>query len=137
MKKVLIVLAVVLSITIPATAFAVTSKSSVALNFRSLCGFGVNSANLTEQQKADLTDAMSKMIALKKDIINKMIQNGTLTKEQGAQMLQQIDAMVKYHTENGFSGGMMNGNFGNGMMNGNDGYGMMNGYGGGMGMMGR
>lgn len=71
--------------------------------------FGVNAANnatqpkhenmpakfdtskLTDTQKADLKAQLEKMIQLKKETVQKMIDNGSITKEQGDAMLNKLD----------------------------------------------
>lgn len=55
------------------------------------------------------------MMDLRKESINKMAAYGTITREQGDAAIQQIDAMIKYHQENGFTGGMGRGFGGRGM----------------------
>lgn len=118
MKKILIVITIAAALAIPVTAFAANSNSPAAVNTRSLCGIGVNASNLTEQQRADLTASINKMFDLKKETINKMIQNGTITKAQGDLALKRLEDMIKYHNTNEYSTGMMRGyGYGSGMMN--------------------
>jgi hypothetical protein len=127
MKKILIVITIVAALAIPVTAFAANSNSPAAANIRSFCGIGINASNLTEQQRADLTASINKMFDLKKETINKMIQDGTITKEQGELALNRLEDMIKYHNVNGYGPGMMR----SGMMRGYGyGSGMMNNYGG-------
>lgn len=116
MKRILIVIGIVLALAIPLTAFAATSDSPAAESIRGFCG--IDTSKLTDQQKADLNDQFKKMADLRKESINKMVANGTLTKEQGDAALKRIDDMIKYHEENGFTGG----------------FGMGKGFGGGRGM---
>ncbi|MDW7662570.1 MAG: DUF2680 domain-containing protein [Bacillota bacterium] len=80
---------------------------------------------MTEQQKTDLEESYADMIELKKEFINKMVNNGLMTEAQSEIQLERLDAMLEYHNDN--SGGMfnwmmsgygMNGNRSN-MMNGN------------------
>ena len=134
MKKTILLLAVAIAVTIPIAAFAATSDSPVAANIRNFCGIGINTSNLTDNQKADLDESYKKNIELRKETINKMVQDGLLTKEQGDLELKSLEDMVKYHTENGYGSGMMgsqmmNGyGYGKGMMGGNGGNRMMRGY---------
>jgi hypothetical protein len=131
MKKIFFVLAVVIAVSIPVAVFAATSDSKTAANIRGFCGIGINTSNLTEQQKTDLDDSFNKMIELRKETINKMVQDGLLTKEQGDSELKKLDEMIKYHNENGYSygSGMMGGcGSGRGMMGSYGGNGMMRGY---------
>lgn len=136
MRKLFFVLAVVIIVAIPIAAFAATSDSQAAANIRGFCGIGVNTSNLTDKQKADLDESFNKMIELRKETINKMVQDGLLTKEQGDLQLKQLEDMVKYHQENGsgYGFGMMGSRMmagdgsGRGMMDGYGGNGMMRGY---------
>lgn len=125
MKKIFLILAVVIIIAVPVTAFAATSDSPAAVTIRNFCGIGINTTNLTDKQKADLNESYNKMIELRKETINKMVLDGLLTREQGDLELKRLDDMVKYHNENGsvYGPGMM----GSQMMNGY-GRGMMRGY---------
>lgn len=128
MKKVFLILAVVIAVAVPVAAFAATSDSPAAVGIRSICGIGINTTNLTDEQKTDLDEFYNKMFELRKETINKMVQNGLLTKEQGDLELERLNDMIKYHNENGGYGrGMM----GSRRMNGY-GRGMKNGYGRGM-----
>lgn len=122
MKKTIIILSLILALALPVVAYGLTSDSQPAKDFRSFCGIGVDQSKLTEQQKTDLKDSFYKMIELRKETINKMVANGSITKEQGDLALKGIDDMVKYHNENGtgFGPGMMGaGGRGAGMMRGN------------------
>jgi len=57
--------------------------------------------NLTDAQKSDLEAQHAKMIALKKETIDIMVANGTITKEQGDKMLTNIDNVEKNRIEKG------------------------------------
>lgn len=103
MKKLFIVLSLVLAISVPLTAFAATSDTPVAQTFRSWCG--IDFSKLTDQQKTDLDDSFNAMMDLRKESINKMVDNGSITKEQGDAAIKSIDDMIKYRQENGFVGG--------------------------------
>ena len=104
MKKLFIVIGLIVALAIPMTAFAATSDSPAAQTFRSWCG--IDTSKLTDQQKSDLTDSYNEMMNLRKDSIKKMVENGTITKDQGDAAIKQIDDMIKYRQENGFTGGM-------------------------------
>lgn len=122
MKKVLLVLAAAIALSLPAGVYAVTSDSEAAQNVRNFCGFGVDASNLTEQQKSDLEESFNQMIEVRKGSINRMISNGLITKEEGALALERLNVMVQYHKGNGYGYGM-------GMMGGTrHGRGMMGGY---------
>jgi len=113
MKKLLIVIGLAVALMVPLTTFAAASDAPAAQAIRGLCG--IDTSNLTDQQKADLNEQSNKMIDLKKESINKMVANGTLTKEQGETAIKSIDDMIKYRQENGFTGGTMGGFGGHGM----------------------
>lgn len=101
----LIVVLVVLAI--PSVAYAATSDAPAAQAIRGFCGF--DTSKLTDQQNADLNDSYQKMMDLREESINKMVDNGTITKEQGDAALKRIDDMVKCGQENGTAAGCMGG----------------------------
>lgn len=117
MKKVLIVLTLILVIVLPTAVFA-APNNPVVQTIRGICG--IDTTKLTDAQKADLTEQFNKMIALRKETINKMVSNGTITQAQADLMQKNVDAMTTYRQQNGFVGGC----------------GVGNGFGGGRGMMG-
>jgi len=51
----------------------------------------VDTSKLNDTQKADLKAQLEKMIQLKKETVQKMIDNGSITKEQGDEMLKKLD----------------------------------------------
>lgn len=104
MKKLLIVISLILALAVPLTAFAATSDAPVAQAVRSFCG--IDTSKLTTAQKTDLTDQFKKQMDLKKETINIMVSNGTITKEQGIASIKNIDDTIKYRNDNGFTGGM-------------------------------
>jgi hypothetical protein len=92
-RKLIITLAVVVSITIPATVFAATS-STTTITVKSISGFfgfRVDTSKLTDAQKAEVSTYTQKLANLQKEFINKMVSNGTLTKEQGTEAIKRID----------------------------------------------
>ena len=101
----LIVVLVVLAI--PSVAYAATSDAPAAQAIRGFCGF--DTSELTDQQNADLNDSCQKMMDLREESINKMVENGTITKEQGDAALKGIDDKVKCGQENGTAAGCMGG----------------------------
>ena len=110
MKKIIIFCLVVAVLLIPLTAFAATSSSSAPANSSTPSATDkpqpkfakIDPSKLTDAQKKDLEDQQAKMIALQKETINKMVSNGTITKEQGDEMLARIDNMEKIRKEKGF-----------------------------------
>ena len=104
MKKLLIVISLIVALAVPLTAFAATSNAPAAQAIRGFCG--IDTSKMTTQQKTDLNDQFKKQMDLKKETINKMVSNGTITNEQGVAAIKSIDDMIKYRNDNGFTGGM-------------------------------
>ena len=116
MKKILIVCLVVAALLIPITAFAATNDADVSANSNSAIDGQIlkpkpmpkiDTSKLTDAQKKDLEDQHLKMIALKKETIDVMVANGTITSEQGDKMKANIDNREKIRKEKGivpFSG---------------------------------
>lgn len=91
-KKILIILAVVFTIAIPASVFGATSNP----NGKGLKGFvKIDPSKLNDKQKADVQEYSKKMADLKKEFINKMIANGSITKEEGTAAINRIDNAAK------------------------------------------
>jgi polyhydroxyalkanoate synthesis regulator phasin len=103
-KKVLIVLALIIVLAVPISVFAATSDAPVAKNIRGF--FGIDTSKLTDLQKADVKDFTQKSADLQKDFINKMVANGSMTKEQGDAEIKRIDDMLKNGTTDGFLPGL-------------------------------
>jgi pyruvate/2-oxoglutarate dehydrogenase complex dihydrolipoamide acyltransferase (E2) component len=109
MKKIVIFCIVIAVLLIPLTAFAATNSSSTPANSSTPSTTDkpqpkfakIDSSKLTDAQKKDLEDQHAKMIALQKETINKMVANGTITKEQGDEMLAKMDNMEKIRKEKG------------------------------------
>jgi hypothetical protein len=91
-KKLILSVAVASALIIPASALAATSDTAAAKTVRSF--FGIDTSKLTEKQKADVTDYTKKMADLQKEAINKMVSNGSMTKEQGDAAIKKIDDAV-------------------------------------------
>jgi len=88
-KTLLIILALIVVIAVPFSVFATTSDATAAKKVRGF--FGIDSSKLTDSQKADITDYSKKMADLQKEFINKMISNGSMTKEQGDAAIKRIE----------------------------------------------
>lgn len=126
MKKVLMILAVLLLVTVPVGVFAATSDSEAAENFRGYCGLGIDTSNLTEEQQADIDDSFNKMVELRKESIGKFVADGLMTQEQADEMLERLDEMIENRANGSY--GMMGGSGRSGMMGGFGHGGMMDGY---------
>jgi polyhydroxyalkanoate synthesis regulator phasin len=101
LKKLALSIAVASALIIPTSVFADTSDSPAAKTVRHF--FGIDTSTLNEQQKADVAEYTKKMAELQKETINKMVSNGSMTKEQGEAAIKKIDDAVA------------NGTFGTGM----------------------
>jgi hypothetical protein len=110
MKKILLGIVAAILIMAPLTAFAATSDAPAAQAIRSFCG--IDFSKLTDAQKTDLNDSFNKMMDLRKESINTMVEDGAITKEQGDAAIKRFDDMAKYREENGFAGGRMGGGIG-------------------------
>lgn len=97
-KKLVIFLVLAIIFAIPFSVFAATSDTQAAKAVRGFLGIDVSKLN--EQQKADVEEYSKKMADLKKEFINKMVENGSITKEKGDAAIEKIDEML----ENGLKG---------------------------------
>lgn len=130
MKKLGIVLATGIILSMPVAVYAATTNSqnensnseltenyrSVSQSYNGICGYGVQKSDLTEEQKADLDESFEQMMKVKREAIDKMIANGLMTKEEGAFAKEHLDEMSEYHEANNYDYGMgmMYGRHGNG-----------------------
>lgn len=118
-KKLLIIIAVLFVLTVPFTVFAATSDSAAAKQIRGF--FGFDYSKLNDAQKSVVSDYSKKMADLQKEFINKMVENGAMTKEQGDLEIARIDENLK----NGGNAGLMPGfGMGNGQRGGRGGFGL-------------
>ena len=62
---------------------------------------GLNLSNITDAQKADLTNFTKKMAELRKALVNKMVADGVLTQAQGTSEIERIDNMTS--SDNGIN----------------------------------
>lgn len=105
MRKALMIIAIVILVLTPVAAYALATYSPARADVR----YSGYQQELTQQQEADLQESYQQMIDLRKETINKMVQDGLLTQEEGQSALAQLDEMAAYHAENGYA-------FGYGMM---------------------
>jgi hypothetical protein len=113
MKKILIILVAVIVLSVPVAVYAASVNSETAKNMKGSCSLGVDTADLTEQQKEDLEETFNQMVEVRKESISKMVENGLMSKEEADAALEQLNEMIEYHEENGYGMGM-----GMGMMKG-------------------
>lgn len=119
-KRLITALVITAAITIPVSVYAATSDSTAAKTVRNF--LGIDTSKLTATQKADITSYKQKMAELQKEFINKMVANGSITKEQGDAQIAKIDEMLK-NNNSSYIPGFENGKGGRGG-NLKDGYGM-------------
>lgn len=110
-KKAVITIGIVAALSIPATVFAATSDSSAAKAVRGF--FGIDTSKMTTQQKTDFEDYSKKLAQVQKDYINKAVENGTMTKEQGDSAIKKIDDALANGTYGKNMFGGKGGGFGN------------------------
>jgi len=88
-------------------------------------------AGISDTQKKEINDLYSKIGELRKDIVQKYVDSGEITKEQGTALKENIDRATEYQEKNGGNITPGLGCGGYGTMGGNEG--MMGGYGNGAG----
>lgn len=117
MKKLrlLIVLGIIAALAIPFSVYAATSDSTVAKTVRGF--FGIDFSKLNDQQKADVQTYSQKMADLEKEFVEKMVSNGTLTREQGDAEIKRIDEALKASQDNSTAYGF---GIGKGFVNGKE-----------------
>ncbi len=90
LKKGLIAASVALALIVPTTVFAATSNSTAAMKIRGL--FGIDTSKLSASQLADVKDYAQKMADLQKNLLDKMVSNGSMTRAQADVQKAQIDS---------------------------------------------
>ncbi|MFZ3172333.1 MAG: YckD family protein [Carboxydocellales bacterium] len=119
-----------------------TKKLVLALTVALLIAFAVPAyAAMTDGQKKEVLDLHKQMAALRKQVVQKYVDSGEITKEQGKTIQENIDQRTDYLAKNPDAIGPLGGGCGGqGLNGGQRGRGMMGGgqYGGqqGWGMMG-
>lgn len=79
----------------------------------------------------EITKIQQQLLDLRKQLVQKYVEDGQITPDQGKAMQDRMDQGYKYAEENGFQPGpgCGGGGFGPGMMSGGGGRGMMGGWG--------
>lgn len=95
MKKTWLIILIAVLLLIPIVALAFRAGSLTSANVRDYRGYAVTVPELTDEQEADLEESFEQMIALRKETINTLVQDGLLTEEQGQLRLEQLDAMLE------------------------------------------
>lgn len=102
-KKLLVTMAIVTALAAPFSVYATTADSSVAKTVRGF--FRIDAAKLSEVQKSDVDKYTQKLADLQKEFIGKLVENGTISKEQGDAEIQRIEAAKANGDINSFLGG--------------------------------
>lgn len=66
---------------------------------------GIDPSKLTDNQKTEITDYFKKMAELQKQLVNKFVSFGLITKDQGSAIINRIDNMQKNIEQNGLPQG--------------------------------
>lgn len=61
-----------------------------------------NEVNLTDAQKSELKQLSDKMFEIKKQMVEKYLEYGVITKEQAEKKLEKLEKMKKVREQNGF-----------------------------------
>ena len=105
MKKFLAGIMIASALALPLTCFAAPPVTSSAPNTSSRpMRPGIDYGKLTDQQKQDMVNSMRSILQARRLAIVKMMENKTITKEQGEAMLSKIDARINYLNQHGFDG---------------------------------
>lgn len=120
MRKTLLIIAIVVLALVPFAAFALIATTPARTAVRSVDEVPAVRQELTEQQQADLEESFQEMIELRKETINKMVQNGLMTEEEGKLAIERLDQLTERIAENGYANsyGLMRGCFGGAVANG-------------------
>lgn len=94
-KKLLIVLALVLIVSLGVPALAATNSAVTP----SQAGGSVNPA-LTQDQAREVTAIHKQIMELRKQMVNKYVEYGQLTSEQGQQIKERINSREQYFEQN-------------------------------------
>lgn len=100
MRKRFALLILILTLTLPLAAFAAGSTKS---DFKEGRGYHkIDFSKLSEQQKVDMLSSWKKIMEAKKDAVRKMVENKTITKDQGDKWIKAMDAKIEFRQKNGF-----------------------------------
>lgn len=97
--KLIAALVITGALVIPFSVFAATSDTTAAKTVRGF--FGIDTSKFSTQQKADAADYSKRVADLQKEFIDKMVQNGSMTKQDGDAAKQKIDDSYKASQDNG------------------------------------
>jgi 6-phosphogluconate dehydrogenase len=105
-----------------------TKKLVLALTVALVIAFAVPAyAAMTDGQKKEVLELQKQMAALRKQVVQKYVESGEITKEQGKTIQENIDQRTDYITKNPDAIGPIGGGCGGGQYGGQQGWGMMGG----------
>ncbi|MHB1167398.1 MAG: YckD family protein [Carboxydocellales bacterium] len=110
-----------------------TKKLVLALTVALVIAFAVPAyAAMTDGQKKEVLELQKQMAALRKQVVQRYVDSGEITKEQGKTIQENIDQRMDYLAKNPdaigpIGGGCGGGQFGGGQFGGQRGRGMMGG----------
>ena len=93
MRKTLLIAAIVALALVPLGAYALIARSPARADVRAPAVLQARQ-ELTAQQQADLEESRRQMIDLRKTSVEKMVQDGLLSEEQGRLALERLDEMA-------------------------------------------
>lgn len=104
MTKKVIVTAAVLLILAMATSMAFAADDGTTQSPQTPPSFKSNLPQLTDEQLQELKALHEQMLNLRKQMIKKYVEFGYISQEQADAMLQRLDEMAKWRSENGYYG---------------------------------
>ena len=105
MKKFLAGIMIASALALPLTSFAAPPVTSSTPSTSSKPAHPrIDYGKLTDQQKKDMVDSMKAVLQARRLAVLKMVENKTITKEQGDAMIGKIDARIDYLNQHGFDG---------------------------------
>ncbi len=105
MRKALLIIAIVVLALVPFGVYALVTDVPARAVVRAADTAPAAQRDLTPEQQADLDESFQKMIDLRKETINTMVQDGLLTEEQGKLALERLDRMSEDYAEGGYAYG--------------------------------
>jgi len=92
-KKLLITSIIIVALLVPFSAFAATSNGNMSQSIRNF--FGIDVSELSDSQKTVINEYAQKIADTQKEFINKMVENETITKEQGDEIIAAIESKLE------------------------------------------
>ncbi|MGB9680272.1 MAG: DUF2680 domain-containing protein [Thermoanaerobacteraceae bacterium] len=99
-KKIITILAVVISFVLPITVFAANVNSPALNDIKGF--FGIDKSKLTTQQKDDITNYNKKIVDVEKEFVSKLLEDGLITKQQADNMIKNMDERLTKANQSNF-----------------------------------